>query len=191
MDYTKTNWVENVTKVGPTNLNKIEQALSDLTGLIAQGTAAARPAATAANKNQAYYSTDTGSLHININGSTWTQLLGPPDAIIQPLNGAFSNTYVNYTPTNPFHYWKDSSGFVHIAGEINTSGVGINAAGTIITQLLPGYRPAGRYLFKGSTNTSPYVNHYELGADGNLKVDSNGANPASYANFGHTMIPTF
>jgi hypothetical protein len=30
-DYSKTTWVENVTKVGPTNLNKIEQEIADAT----------------------------------------------------------------------------------------------------------------------------------------------------------------
>jgi hypothetical protein len=30
-DYSKTTWVENVTKVGPTNLNKIEQGIADAT----------------------------------------------------------------------------------------------------------------------------------------------------------------
>jgi hypothetical protein len=30
-DYTKTTWVENVTKVGPTNLNKLEQGVADAT----------------------------------------------------------------------------------------------------------------------------------------------------------------
>jgi hypothetical protein len=154
-----------------------------------QGTMAARPGASSVLKGVYYYATDTGDFSF-CTGAAWVQLAGPPSGVLQPLNGAFSNTYVNYTATSPFRYWKDPDGSVHIIGEINTSGAGVNTAGTLIITLPAGYRPLGRFMFSASTNAGSLTNHYELNSGGQLKVDANGANASSYANFGHVIVPT-
>lgn len=73
-DYNPYAWIENVTKVGPTRLNALEAGVGDAATHHKSGTYAARPPATAANKNWTYFATDAGVLYCNFDGATWTRV---------------------------------------------------------------------------------------------------------------------
>lgn len=59
-DYTKTTWVDEVTKVGPTNLNKLEAGVKDAAEHQNAGPTASRPAADAAHKHHIWTDRQTG-----------------------------------------------------------------------------------------------------------------------------------
>lgn len=153
------------------------------------GTYAARPAASTALYGVYYLATDRSSLYY-CTGSAWTQVFGTPDAVIQPSTG-FSNSFINYTTGgSPMKYWKDSNGFVHLVGEINSSGTSPKTPGAIVYGFPAGYRPPGRFLFLANSNAGNAVNHFEMQPGGNLVIDNNFTNVSDFSNFGHVMWPT-
>jgi hypothetical protein len=189
--YSPTTWIEANTKVGPTNLNKIEQALADSTRLFS-GLYSAIPAASASYLNKFYYATDKLALFGCFDGATWTQLTGIPVTITTPATG-FGTHYVNYNSS--FRYWKDPDGYVHCMGEINDDGTALAAvaANSIIWDGFPaGFRPPMRMYFEVETNVSGQTNHLLFNTSGQIRVSDNyGANPGRYMNLGHITFPTF
>lgn len=72
-DYTQTTWVDEVTKVGPTNLNKLEAGVKDAAEHQNAGLHSARPPADAAHKHHIWRETDTGAAYY-CDGANWIPL---------------------------------------------------------------------------------------------------------------------
>lgn len=69
-DYNLTTWVENVTKTGPTNLNKMEAGIQDAAQHHKTFTLATLPTPAPANKNWLAFVTDVGATLLS-DGSQW------------------------------------------------------------------------------------------------------------------------
>lgn len=72
-DYAPTVWVDEETKVGPTNLNKLEAGVADAAGHHYTGRTADRPPADAAHKHHIFRSLETGAAEY-CTGSEWIPL---------------------------------------------------------------------------------------------------------------------
>jgi hypothetical protein len=121
MDYTPTTWVENITKVGPTNLNKLEAGVADAVGHHKTGLDSSKPVAVPANKNWRYYATDTHveyqsdgtqwvPLQLGLSGAAGGDLAGSyPNPTIAKLSGLLGDATVNLYRLGPGNMKSDGS----------------------------------------------------------------------------------
>lgn len=150
---------------GPANFGDLADAVHAALGRAYPCVSGARPAAV---EGMLIFETDTDTLLVSLDGSTWTAVW-TPTVWIEPAS-PFSNSWVNYGGSwRVFGYWKDVFGWVHLRGLVKSGSVA-----TIYT-LPVGYRPSAGETFLSQSGASGYVARIDVLSTGAINLVGYGA----------------